>query len=149
MAVAFLPSSSTPCFNRWFPAAPTAPGSDLRWRRRLRVSTAAKCVTRAAAIRVCSPCCYRWRTRMAEQPMIWIVDDDRSVRVVLAAALSDAGFDVREFTDAESAIAALEDDQPAVLFTDVRMRNIDGLELLERMADHASNCPTIVMSAYT
>ncbi|MEO8460686.1 MAG: nitrogen regulation protein NR(I) [Dokdonella sp.] len=86
---------------------------------------------------------------MASQPMIWIVDDDRSVRVVLAAALGDAGFDVREFADAESAIAALDDDQPAVLFTDVRMRNIDGLELLERMADHASNCPTIVMSAYT
>jgi len=79
----------------------------------------------------------------------WIVDDDRSVRLVLGAALREAGFAPREFGDAEAAIAALADDQPAVLFTDVRMPGISGLKLLERLALHEPRFPVIVMSAFT
>jgi two-component system nitrogen regulation response regulator GlnG len=79
----------------------------------------------------------------------WIVDDDRSVRLVLGAALREAGFAPREFGDAEAAIAALADEHPAVLFTDVRMPGISGLKLLERLALHEPRFPVIVMSAFT
>src|SRR5690242_20777058 len=61
---------------------------------------------------------------------IWIVDDDRGVRFVLAEALRDAGLAVREFGDAEAARAALRDERPALLLTDVRMPGEDGLSLL-------------------
>lgn len=80
---------------------------------------------------------------------VWIVDDDRSIRIVLAAALSDAGLSVREFVDAESALAALRQAAPRVLFTDVRMQGVGGLELLERIAALPARFPVIVMSAYT
>jgi len=79
----------------------------------------------------------------------WIVDDDRSVRLVLGAALREAGFAPREFGDAEAALAALADEHPAVLFTDVRMPGISGLKLLERLALHEPRFPVIVMSAFT
>jgi two-component system nitrogen regulation response regulator GlnG len=83
------------------------------------------------------------------RPSIWIVDDDRSVRLVLAAALREAGFLPREFGDAESALAALVDATPDVLYTDVRMPGASGLKLLERVALDGPRFPVIVMSAFT
>ena len=38
---------------------------------------------------------------MSEPAQIWVVDDDRSVRFVLAAALSEAGYRVSAFADAD------------------------------------------------
>jgi two-component system nitrogen regulation response regulator GlnG len=79
----------------------------------------------------------------------WIVDDDRSVRVVLGAALREAGFRPREFADAEAALAALETAAPDVLFTDVRMPGASGLKLLERIGLREPRIPVVVMSAFT
>jgi len=83
------------------------------------------------------------------KPSAWIVDDDRSVRLVLGAALREAGYVPREFGNAEEALAALADETPAVLYTDVRMPGISGLKLLERVALHEPRFPVIVMSAFT
>jgi two-component system nitrogen regulation response regulator GlnG len=79
---------------------------------------------------------------------IWIVDDDRSIRFVLAEALRDAGHRVREFGDGESVQAALTEARPALLLTDVRMPGEDGLKLLESLRARGIG-PVIVMSAYT
>ncbi|GLQ90798.1 nitrogen regulation protein NR(I) [Dyella flagellata] len=79
---------------------------------------------------------------------IWIVDDDRGVRFVLAEALRDAGMEVREFEDTASVRKALREARPALLITDVRMPGESGLALLEEL--HAQGVgPVIVMSAYT
>ncbi|UXI68257.1 nitrogen regulation protein NR(I) [Tahibacter amnicola] len=86
---------------------------------------------------------------MAEPATVWLIDDDRGVRFVLAAALRDAGLGVREFEDAESALEALAGGQPDLLFTDVRMAGQSGLALLERLRTHWAQLPVIVMSAYT
>ena len=79
---------------------------------------------------------------------IWIVDDDRGVRFVLAEALRDAGLAVREFGEVASVRDALHEARPALLLTDVRMPGMDGLSLLSEL--HAQDIgPVIVMSAYT
>jgi two-component system, NtrC family, nitrogen regulation response regulator GlnG len=79
---------------------------------------------------------------------IWIVDDDRGVRFVLAEALRDAGLPVREFEDTASVRGALRDATPALLITDVRMPGEGGLALVDEL--HARQIgPVIVMSAYT
>ena len=80
---------------------------------------------------------------------VWIVDDDRAVRLVLAAALREAGYLPREFGDAESALAALASGTPQVLFTDIRMPGAGGLALLERLRAHNPAPAVIVMSAFT
>jgi len=67
-------------------------------------------------------------------PSIWVIDDDRSVRFVLAEALRDAGYAVREFESGRSALEALEGDAPDLVYTDVRMPELDGLGLLEALA---------------
>jgi two-component system nitrogen regulation response regulator GlnG len=88
-------------------------------------------------------------TAAVDKPAVWIVDDDRSVRLVLGAALREAGFLPREFGDAEAALAALAEDTPGLLFTDVRMPGQSGLKLLERVALGEPRFPVIVMSAFT
>jgi two-component system, NtrC family, nitrogen regulation response regulator GlnG len=80
---------------------------------------------------------------------IWIVDDDRGVRVVLSAAMRDAGLHPREFADADAMLDALDSVTPDVVFTDVRMPGISGLELLARLSAHEAGFPIIVMSAFT
>ncbi len=80
---------------------------------------------------------------------VWIVDDDSSIRWVLARALRAGGFDVSDFEDAESALASLEADLPEVLMTDIRMPGMSGLELAKILHDKHSEIPVIVMTAHT
>ncbi|MEO6364448.1 MAG: nitrogen regulation protein NR(I) [Luteimonas sp.] len=81
---------------------------------------------------------------------IWVVDDDRAVRFVLATALREAGYGVEAFDSAQSALAALrERAAPDLLFTDVRMPGDDGLVLLDKLKRAHPQLPVIVMSAYT
>ncbi|MGQ4582214.1 nitrogen regulation protein NR(I) [Lysobacter sp. F60174L2] len=81
---------------------------------------------------------------------VWIVDDDRGVRFVLATALRDAGYRVSEFEHAAAALDALAGEgAPDLLFTDVRMPGDDGLVLLDKLKARAPDLPVIVMSAYT
>jgi two-component system nitrogen regulation response regulator GlnG len=81
---------------------------------------------------------------------VWVVDDDRGVRFVLATALREAGYKVDGFENTSDALAALaERGAPDLLFTDVRMPGDDGLVLLERLKAQVPQLPVIVMSAYT
>ena len=87
---------------------------------------------------------------MPEPIHVWLVDDDRSVRFVLAAALGEAGFRVTAFADADEALAALAVQRPpALVMTDVRMPGDSGLVLLERIKAAVPGLPVIVMSAHT
>ena len=86
----------------------------------------------------------------SEAASVWVVDDDRSVRFVLATALREAGFEVTGFESSQAALDALSTrPAPALLFTDVRMPGDDGLVLLERLKRAHPALPVVVMSAYT
>jgi len=81
---------------------------------------------------------------------VWVVDDDRSVRFVLAEALRDAGYRVQAFDSARSALDALASEAaPDLVFTDVRMPGVDGLAFLDGLKARHPQLPVIVMSAYT
>lgn len=81
---------------------------------------------------------------------VWVVDDDRSVRFVLATALREAGYTVDAFENAADALDALaQRGAPDLLFTDVRMPGDGGLVLLEKLKARAPSLPVVVMSAYT
>ncbi|TAN08841.1 MAG: nitrogen regulation protein NR(I) [Rhodanobacteraceae bacterium] len=80
---------------------------------------------------------------------VWIVDDDRSVRFVLATALRDAGYSVTEFASAEDAKRLLRREPPALVVCDVRLPGEDGLALLRAIKAADPQLPVIVMSAYT
>ena len=80
---------------------------------------------------------------------VWIVDDDSSIRWVLARALRAEEFDVRDFEDAEQALEALQSDQPDVLMTDIRMPGMSGLDLAKLVDERNAGIPVIIMTAHT
>ncbi|HBD20475.1 MAG TPA: nitrogen regulation protein NR(I) [Arenimonas sp.] len=83
-------------------------------------------------------------------PRVWVVDDDRAVRFVLAQALREAGYAVAAFEGAREALAALRDGEtPDLVFTDVRMPGVDGLAFLDSLKASRPELPVVVMSAYT
>ena len=87
---------------------------------------------------------------MADAAQVWVVDDDRSVRFVLAAALGEAGYRVTAFADAGEVLAALAAGRvPDLLLTDVRMPGDSGLVLLDKLKAQRPKLPVIVMSAHT
>ncbi|MGZ5186660.1 MAG: nitrogen regulation protein NR(I) [Caldimonas sp.] len=80
---------------------------------------------------------------------IWIVDDDQSIRFVLEKALTREEFVVRSFTNPRDVLAALEDDQPQVLVSDIRMPGGSGIDLLNKIKAKHRDLPVIIMTAYS
>ncbi len=80
---------------------------------------------------------------------VWLVDDDASIRWVLEKALRQSGMKPRAFEQADSALAALDRDEPDVLITDVRMPGTSGLKLLETVRRAHPRLPVIVMTAHS
>ena len=80
---------------------------------------------------------------------IWIVDDDQSIRFVLEKALAREDFAVRSFTNPRDVLAALEDDAPQVLVSDIRMPGGSGIELLTKVKERHPGLPVIIMTAYS
>ena len=80
---------------------------------------------------------------------IWIVDDDHSIRFVLEKALTREGLPVRSFSQTREVLAALEEDTPQVLVSDIRMPGGSGLELLSTIKKQLPGLPVIIMTAYS
>ncbi|HET9822768.1 MAG TPA: nitrogen regulation protein NR(I) [Burkholderiaceae bacterium] len=80
---------------------------------------------------------------------IWVVDDDQSIRFVLEKALAREQLSVRSFSNARDVLAALRDDSPQVLVSDIRMPGGSGLELLAEVKQRLPGLPVIVMTAYS
>ena len=76
-----------------------------------------------------------------------IADDDRSLRMILAQALSRAGCKVRATGTLSTLWRWLEEGEGQVLVTDVMMPDGDTIELIPRIKKKRPNMPIIVMSA--
>jgi len=80
---------------------------------------------------------------------IWIVDDDQSIRFVLEKALGREQLAVRSFASPREVLAALDDDEPQVLVSDIRMPGGSGTELLAKVKARLPGLPVIIMTAYS
>ena len=80
---------------------------------------------------------------------IWIVDDDQSIRFVLEKALAREQFTTRSFSNPRDVLAALDDDEPQVLVSDIRMPGGSGIDLLAKVKARLPGLPVIIMTAYS
>jgi two-component system nitrogen regulation response regulator GlnG len=80
---------------------------------------------------------------------IWIVDDDQSIRFVLERALAREQFATRSFSNPRDVLAALENDEPQVLVSDIRMPGGSGIDLLAKVKARLPGLPVIIMTAYS
>ena len=84
---------------------------------------------------------------MASQ-VVHVIDDDTDVRQSLAFLLSTAGLAVRVHESAVAFLKALPDAQQGCVVTDIRMPQMDGLELQRRLAELKTGFPVIVMTGH-
>ncbi|MCR5085213.1 MAG: nitrogen regulation protein NR(I) [Succinivibrionaceae bacterium] len=82
-------------------------------------------------------------------PMIWIIDDDASIRFVFDKALTVNGMSHRLFESAEDALAALKGEIPDVVVSDIRMPGIDGLSLIRMVHETDPDIPFIIITAHS
>ncbi len=86
---------------------------------------------------------------MDRPDLVWVIDDDRSIRWVLEKALQGAGMSVRCLPSAENVSHLLERERPNVIITDIRMPGTSGLDLLDIIKARAPDIPIIVITAHT
>lgn len=80
-----------------------------------------------------------------------IVDDEEMIRDGIAQGVpwNELGFEVMgEVCDGLQAIEAIKKKVPDVVITDIRMPEMDGIELMEYLADHYPSIKLIVLSGY-
>ena len=82
------------------------------------------------------------------QTVIHIVDDEEPVRASLAFLLSSAGFAVRVHESAGQFLSIAPDIRNGCLITDLRMPEIDGVELLRRLRQIDAMLPAIVITGH-
>src|SRR3954462_7547980 len=79
---------------------------------------------------------------------VLVVDDEQSLRKVLAATLQREGYEVSVCANGEEAIAALDRDGADVVVTDLVMPKMDGLPLLRKVVARHPDVPVIVVTAH-
>ena len=73
---------------------------------------------------------------------VWIVDDDGPIRWVLEKALARENIPLRSFSNPDEVLSALDEEQPQVLVSDIRMPGRSGLHLLEAVSYTHLTLPT-------
>ena len=79
---------------------------------------------------------------------VLLADDEVTITVTLADALSDAGHEVLIASDTSSALQLLENESPEVVLTDVRMPGAGGMAVVERSMALERRRPVIIMSGF-
>lgn len=79
---------------------------------------------------------------------ILAIDDSKTIRTLLSAALSDHGFRVTTAVDGVEGLATYADLKPDAVITDINMPRLDGFGVIEGIRGGAVNrtCPVIVLS---
>lgn len=79
---------------------------------------------------------------------VYVVDDEQSVCNVIREALSHAGYRVQAFTTAEEALVQIEKSPPHLVFSDIQMEGLSGIELLEKVRIINPDMGFIVMTSF-
>ncbi|MCF8048678.1 MAG: sigma-54 dependent transcriptional regulator, partial [Desulfarculaceae bacterium] len=79
---------------------------------------------------------------------ILIVDDEKNYLVVLQALLADNGYEMLTAQNGSQALALAAEEEPDLVITDMRMPQMSGLDLIQRLKARFNEMPIIVMTAY-
>jgi RNA polymerase sigma factor (sigma-70 family) len=80
--------------------------------------------------------------------VVYVVDDDASIRDSLALMLGLAGYTTRLFADAESFLVAFQADWAGCVVADLRLPGMSGVELQSRVRGRGSAIPFVIITAH-
>lgn len=76
-----------------------------------------------------------------------VVDDDASLREVVSQVLTADGHDVTKASSAEQAYALFQENPFPLVFTDIRMEKMNGIELVQLIKEHSPDAQAIIMTS--
>lgn len=85
---------------------------------------------------------------MPSDGIVYVVDDDASVRRALARLMASAGLDVETFPSGKAFLEHPPSDRPACLVLDVRLRGENGLDLQTTLRDAQHRLPIIFLTGH-
>ena len=81
-----------------------------------------------------------------KQSKILVIDDERVLRSCLRYYLEDFGYNIIEAENGKAGLERIKEDKPDVVLTDLRMPEVDGLEVLKKGKEICPDLPVIVIS---
>jgi two-component system, cell cycle response regulator len=78
---------------------------------------------------------------------VLVVDDDASLRKVVSQVLTEDGHDVTTASSAEKAYSLFQEQPFPLVFSDIRMGNMSGIELLQLIKEHSPDAQVIIMTS--
>src|SRR5690606_9854337 len=85
---------------------------------------------------------------LLEGKQVLVVDDEPNLRRVLSAQLSRDGYDVHTAEDGNQALTVLSEHHIDLVITDLKMPNLDGMELLRRALELDPDLPVVMITAH-
>ncbi|MEW6113312.1 MAG: response regulator [Thermodesulfobacteriota bacterium] len=80
---------------------------------------------------------------------ILIVDDEEGIRMLYSMELEDEGYQVITLADGKELLEVVEREQPDCLVLDIKMKEYNGLDLLQQIRKKHYDLPVILNSAYS
>ena len=85
---------------------------------------------------------------MNSQKTVHVIDDDAAVRDAVGVLLSTEGFKVHSYASALAFLEAVAKNGEGCVVTDVRMPEMNGIELIARMKEEGLSIPVVVLTAH-
>lgn len=79
---------------------------------------------------------------------ILVVDDERAIRNSLKEILSDEGYDVDIAENGPDALALVDKEKYNIIFSDIKMPGMDGMELLEKLVSDGCEAAIVMISGH-
>jgi two-component system response regulator PilR (NtrC family) len=87
-------------------------------------------------------------SRASARPRVLVVDDERSMRELLGIVLTREGYDVRTADGGVQAVAFLGREPVDLIVSDIRMPDVDGVDVLRAAKTHDPDVPVVMMTAF-
>lgn len=83
-----------------------------------------------------------------EQDRILIVDDEADIALILKLQLEDAGFETARARDGAEALEILGRESFSLVLLDIKLPNLDGIQVLERLGSSLQDMAVVMMTAH-
>jgi len=85
---------------------------------------------------------------MAEEPVVFVVDDDEDIRAAMRSLLASVGLRVETFPTAQDFLGSRRPDAPACLVLDVQLPGLSGLDLQYELIQKGISIPIVFLSGH-
>lgn len=85
---------------------------------------------------------------IVSESIVYLIDDDASIRKALALALSRKGFNIKTFETSQAFLNEYQESMPSCLVLDIKMPKMTGLELQKVLIEKNINIPVIFITGH-